>query len=243
MKILPEIEIIDLALYIKKEKTLVVSDLHIGYEEALNKKGILIPRFQFNDILEKFEKIFKKVNVNRIVFTGDLKHEFGTISTQEWRDILQLFDFLKDKEIVIIKGNHDKTIKYLAEKRDLKIVDFYNINSICILHGDVILTNKEMKNAETIIIGHEHPVVSFREKSNEKFKCFMSGRWNGKNLIVMSSMNPIVMGSDITRESFLSPFLHNIDNFDIYIIEDRVYNFGKLEKMKKLQSLLHNRYI
>ncbi|MEW6063040.1 MAG: metallophosphoesterase [Nanoarchaeota archaeon] len=235
MKILPNIEIVDLALYIEKEQILVMSDLHIGYEEALNKQGIFIPRFHFKDILEKIKNIIKKVDVKRVVFTGDLKHEFGTISGQEWKDILSLFDFLKDKEIIIIKGNHDKTIKYLAEKRkEVKIRDCYKINDVCILHGDAILKNNDIKSAKTIIIGHEHPVVSFRKRSNEKFKCFMLGEWYGKKIIVMPSMNPVVMGSDITKEKLLSPFLNNIDDFDIYVVEDKVYHFGKLKKLKLL---------
>ena len=79
MKINDNIEIIDLALYLKKEKTLVVSDLHIGIEESLNKRGVLIPRSQFNDLLIKLKLILNKVEVKRVVFNGDLKHEFGEI--------------------------------------------------------------------------------------------------------------------------------------------------------------------
>ena len=53
MKLNDNIEIIDLGLYLVKEKTLILSDLHIGIEESLNKQGILIPRFQFNDLMNK----------------------------------------------------------------------------------------------------------------------------------------------------------------------------------------------
>ena len=48
MEIAKGIEIIDLGLYIKKHKLLVFADFHIGYEESLNKQGVLIPRFQFS---------------------------------------------------------------------------------------------------------------------------------------------------------------------------------------------------
>ena len=51
MKIHKDIEIIDLCLFLTKSKTLIIPDVHIGYEEALNKQGILIPRTQFNDIM------------------------------------------------------------------------------------------------------------------------------------------------------------------------------------------------
>ena len=83
MKILPNIEIVGLALYF--DATLVIADVHIGYEEALNKQGILVPRLQFEEMVKRMERIFyvlKNKRIERIVVNGDLKHEFGTISEQ-----------------------------------------------------------------------------------------------------------------------------------------------------------------
>ena len=57
MKIHDNIEIVDLGLYLIKEKTLILSDLHIGIEESLNRQGILIPRSQFQDLLAKLKLI------------------------------------------------------------------------------------------------------------------------------------------------------------------------------------------
>jgi len=74
------IKIIDLCLLI--DKTLIISDIHIGYEEELNKKGILIPRLSFIEIGKRLEKIMKEVKgkIDTIIINGDIKHEFGTIS-------------------------------------------------------------------------------------------------------------------------------------------------------------------
>ena len=80
MQVTPNIKIIDLALYLEKFKTLVIADSHIGYEEALNKQGILVPRFQFKELIQRLEKILKKTKPKTIVVNGDIKHEFGTIS-------------------------------------------------------------------------------------------------------------------------------------------------------------------
>lgn len=38
-------EIVDSALLIKD--CLVISDIHLGYEYALNREGFMIPRFQY----------------------------------------------------------------------------------------------------------------------------------------------------------------------------------------------------
>ena len=64
MEIQRGIEIIDLALYLKKEKILIISDLHLGYEEALNKQGYLIPRFQFEEIIKKLKSILKNAKIS-----------------------------------------------------------------------------------------------------------------------------------------------------------------------------------
>ena len=51
----------------------------------------------------------------------------------------------------------------------------------------------------------------------------------------MPSLNPISTGSDILREKLLSPFLqHNLDNFEVFIVETKTYYFGKVKDIKKL---------
>ena len=105
MNILNNIELIDLAIY--ANKTLIFTDFHIGYEEALNKQGLMVPRLQFNEIMKRIANIFSKLKnkkIDRIIVNGDLKHEFGTISEQEWRHTLKLLDYLGRycREIVLV---------------------------------------------------------------------------------------------------------------------------------------------
>jgi len=239
MEITNNIEIIDLALYLKKEKTLIISDLHIGLEESLNKQGVLIPRSQFNDFLNKLKLIFNKVEVSRIIFNGDLKHEFGSISRQEWNNILKLFDFLQDKEIIIIKGNHDPILKPIADKRNLKLVEFFNLNDITILHGDKILDSLN----KTLIIGHEHPAILLKKGArSEKYSCFLKGKYKNHELIIMPSFNLLVHGTNVLKEKFLSPFLSKIEDFEVYIVEptedlnnlSKTLYFGKIKDIRKL---------
>jgi putative SbcD/Mre11-related phosphoesterase len=235
MKIHENIEIIDLALYLKKEKAIVISDLHIGIEESLNKKGILIPRFQFNDFLNKLKLIFKEVEVKRIVFNGDLKHEFGEISKQEWNNLLKLFEFLKNKEIIIIKGNHDPILKPIAEKYNLKLIESYNLDNITILHGDKRLINLN----KILIIGHEHPAIVLKKGiRTEKYSCFLKGKYNNHELIVMPSFNLLTYGTNVLKEKLLSPFIRNLDDFEVYISEpnekrlSKALYFGKIKDIK-----------
>jgi len=162
MEIYKDIEIIDLFLYLKRYNTLVIGDVHIGYEEALNKEGVLIPRFQFKDTLTRLEKAIKNKRFDSIILLGDVKHEFGTISETEWRNTLQFLDILLGytKNVILIKGNHDKILEPIANKRNLEVKDYVRMGEIILLHGHVIPEkNKDFKDSKIIIIGHEHPAI------------------------------------------------------------------------------------
>lgn len=236
MNILPNIKIIGLTLYLEKQKTLVIADTHLGYEEALNKEGILIPRLQFKEILKHLELVFKEIKPKLIILLGDVKHEFGLISKQEWRDTLNLLDYLLSKaKVVLIKGNHDTILGPLARKKGLEIKDYLVIDNYLFCHGHRTFDEKmkEWKDIKTIIIGHEHPAIGIRDEVRaEKYKCFLLGKFKNKSLIVMPSFNFVTEGTDVLQEKLLSPFIGSIDDFEAFVVEDKVYKFGKVSKLK-----------
>jgi len=232
MQISKDIQIVGTALWLEKPRILIINDLHLGYEEVLKLKGILIPRFQIKEIITQLENIIKQTNPKTIVINGDLKHEFGKVLNDEWKDTLLLLDFLLKKKIkiIIVQGNHDPIIKPIADKRNVKVVKELLINDILITHGDELVET----DAKKIIIGHEHPAITIREKSKfEKYKCFLEGKWKNKILITVPSFNPLLEGTDVLKEEVLSPFLENIDNFNVYIVgKGETFNFGKLKDIK-----------
>lgn len=235
MEILKNIEARDAALFLKKEKTLIVSDLHLGYEESLNREGVLVPRFQVNDIIGNFIKIANRIKkINTIIVNGDFKHEFGGISKQEWLDSKKVLEKFAEycTKVIVVQGNHDTMLEPFRRRIPLQIYKSLQLNEYLIMHGEEI--PKEIpKGVKTIIIGHEHPAVSIRDEIRvEKFKCFLVGKWKGKNLVSMPAFNPIIEGTDILKEKLLSPFLRqDLSDFFVYIVADKVYRFGKLKDM------------
>ena len=205
-----ELQIIDLCLYLKRYNTLVISDVHIGYEEALNKQGILIPRLQFQQTMKRIESAIdlafnanKKTNFDLIIINGDLKHEFGRISETEWGQTLKFLDFLsaKTEKIILIKGNHDTILEPIAKKRNMEIADEYVLGNegsnkyfeYYFCHGDKIPKTEAFKKAKTVIIGHEHPAIALKEDLRvEKFKCFLFGIYNVNNSAKRFSLKDII---------------------------------------------------
>lgn len=236
MELYKGIEVVDLCLYLKTHKTFIIADLHLGYENALNNRGVLVPRMQFNDISKKLNEILKSIKVDTIVITGDLKHEFGVINDSEWKNILNIIDLFLEhcKKLIIIKGNHDVALPFITRKKGIELSEYYKVEDIFVCHGDEIIENEDFKKSKVIIIGHEHPAIGFRDKTKyENYKCFLKGRYLNKILIVIPSFNPLTVGTDVLRNRLLSPFLQqSLTNFQAYVVEkDKIYDFGKLKNM------------
>ncbi len=83
-------------------------------------------------------------------------------------------------------------------------------------------------------MGHEHPAISIKDgPRTEIFKCFLAGKWKKYNLIAQPSFNLVTEGTDILKEKILSPLLkQNLRNFDVFVVADKVYNFGKLRNLR-----------
>ena len=239
MEILQGIEIKGKALWHTKKKILIFGDVHIGYEEAMKNDGVYAPRITFSELRKEIEEILL-LKPKLIIVNGDIKHEFGRISNQEWKDAIDFLDLLLSTgKVILIKGNHDNFLEPIAVKRGVEVRDFYCFEDVCITHGHKVLLDEKIYNKKTkaIIIGHEHPAVSITDGvKTETYKCFLKGKWKAKTLVVMPSFFSVFEGSDVTREKLLSPYLdeRTIGNFEVYIVgeKDKVYRFGKLRSIK-----------
>ena len=236
MEIHTGIQIRDLVLFIPLEKTVIFSDFHMGYEEAILKGGVLLPRHQLPDTLTRVKKILEGITVETIIVTGDLKHEFGTISGSEWKQSFALLDLFAQyaSKVLLIKGNHDSVLGPIARKKNVEIVPYVLLNDIFICHGDVIPNNLDFEKAKTLIIGHEHPAITLHDTTKkEHYKCFLKGAYKKKTLLVLPSFNLVTTGTNILKEHLLSPFLQqDLKHFTVYIVEkDRIYNFGKIKDL------------
>lgn len=224
-----DIQIVDLGLYLPNHKALIFGDLHIGFEEALNKQGVLVPKIMFKETVTRLQKILKAAKPELVIINGDIKHEFSRISRQEWDDVNKILDIISThaKEIIIVKGNHDNILEPILKKRGIKLVPDYNLKDFFITHGNKV--RKEPKNTKIIVIGDVHPALGIKEGARmEKFKCFLFGRYKGKDLIIMPSINPASAGSDVERDKIASPYFNDAVDLEAYVVADKVYYFGKI---------------
>ncbi len=235
------IEIIDLAIWLPDEKLLAISDLQLGNEGMLNAQGIFVPRVNFNAIKERLEtKIFpalKSGGIETILINGDLKHEFRTISAQERREVSDIIDLLESRcrKVILVKGNHDSILEPIANEKKVGLLESYSTphRNILFVHGDKEPAAQQLKKANIIVIGHQHPSVTISDGvKRERYKCFLLGKYKGKPLIVMPSMNAVTTGSDILASDVMSPLIKNIEGFEVFAVEGKVFYMGKAGNLK-----------
>lgn len=223
------------SLFLEKPRILIISDLHIGQEEAMRDSGFLFPQNQFKELYSDIKKIVSRTNPSKIIINGDLKHEFRRVSREEWKQISDLLRFLrKNAEVILIKGNHDKILEPIAKESDIIFSDYFLHKDIYVCHGDKLPTDKDFNKAKLVVIGHEHPAVTLRDGvRTEKYKCFLKGKYEKKTLIVLPAFNPLTEGTDVLKEKLISPFLDSkkIGSFEVFIFEDKAYYFGKAKNL------------
>jgi len=207
-------------LYLEKLKTLILADIHLGYEEAIAQEGIFLPRAQLSHIKLEFNYVLRKLDVESIIVVGDLKHRFDKLSRQEREEIEALVSFLREKNIkniLLIKGNHDNYVSLVARKLGVEIRDNLLINDILLVHGHTDPFETEFRDnlssINLVIYGHEHPSIVLRDSLGRvgKLPIFLETplRMWGKSIkaFILPASGYYQLGSSITLDPrrYLSP--------------------------------------
>lgn len=232
-----------------KRKTDDVGNFNINYKSWFTDKGNLnniINKKLINKNITEFNDIrgFSGANdkkINEIIILGDLKHEFAGNLGQEWKEVLDLLSYLKEKcrKITLIKGNHDNyLINVIKNEENVKLVDYYVKGCYCFVHGNKFFPEILDKKIKTIFLGHMHPAISIRKHAKEeKYKCFLAGKWKGKEVVILPSFFPLVEGSDVSMEdtNLASEFNFKISGFEVYVPAGiEVLEFGELKDVGRL---------
>ncbi len=210
----------DYCVWYEKKNTIIAADFHIGYESALKEDGISLPTFQKEKILDRLADIKNRYHPDSFIVLGDFKHNFGRSENQEFREVLEIMDYIiEDSSLVMIKGNHDN---YLENYANMKGVPFYEEKMTL---GDINLTHGHSKLHfdGPLIIGHEHPVIQIKDEVGSKMRlpCFLYNP--EQEILILPAFDPISEGRDVIRSrSFLSEGLDRFDpaEFQVYAITE-----------------------
>ena len=148
----------------QKTRTMIIADLHIGWEMALAEKGIHVPT-QTPKLLKKLMALITDYQPQKLLVLGDVKHTVATAQMSEWHDIPDFFNELKKQvqEIFVIRGNHDGNLEpLLPEAVKIQPATGITVGEIGFFHGHQ-WPSPTLLGCKTLVMGHLHPIVAFRD--------------------------------------------------------------------------------
>ncbi|MBE8728318.1 ligase-associated DNA damage response endonuclease PdeM [Flavobacterium hungaricum] len=152
------------ALFWEKEKTLIISDVHLGKVSHFRKHGIAIPQ---NAVAENFKRLTDVIELfcpHKVIFLGDLFH---SSKNAEWQ-LFQDWVTVCTGKLILVAGNHDIIDEKHYHKIGIEVVQLLEIGSFFFTHHPT-----EKENFFNFS-GHIHPGITLRGLGLQtlKLRCF-----------------------------------------------------------------------
>ena len=105
------------------ERIAVIADVHLGYEWARGAAGDCVPAHSLAETLKKLERLLERSLIDRLVVAGDLV-ESRRPCARTAADFARLARWLgeRDVRLVLIEGNHDRSLAWMAREKGLDAV-------------------------------------------------------------------------------------------------------------------------
>lgn len=145
-----------------EEKTLIISDLHLGKIAHFRKEGVAVPTSGITNNFERLDQLILHNNVWRIIFTGDLFH---SDHNYEWEIFCEWREKYHSVDMHIVKGNHDKLADYCYDNLQVHEKEFYAAPFTFVHHP-----KEQFRSGEFVMAGHIHPVVKLYDRIGHSFR-------------------------------------------------------------------------
>ncbi|MDG1398211.1 MAG: ligase-associated DNA damage response endonuclease PdeM [Polaribacter sp.] len=151
------------AIFWESQKSVILSDLHIGKSAHFQKSGIPVPSLVLQNDLDRLEQLIHHFSAEKLIIVGDLFHAEYNKDLDTFKSWLTNFNDLK---LLLIKGNHDKLKHSIYNDFNIEVHQpSLTIKSLQFVH--------DIKNSKTehfTISGHTHPGVVLKGKGRQRIK-------------------------------------------------------------------------
>ncbi|UCE90840.1 MAG: metallophosphoesterase [Methanobacteriota archaeon] len=218
--------------------TMVVADLHLGCEAALEYKGLSIPRVQTRKISAYLEEAVSSYSPEELVVAGDLKHNFSRNLVQVWKDVAEFVKTVVGRvSLSVVRGNHDNYLGAILAEHGLRMTDELRRGRFVIGHG-----HRAMCRRERVLMGHIHPSITLREATGARLKsgCFLYRR--DREVLVLPALSLVSPGVDVigsTCADRMSPMLSDsgLADFEPLVVsKEGVLRFPKVRALRESVS-------
>lgn len=150
------------ALFWAKEKTLILSDLHLGKAAHFRKNGIALPTQVSLQDLQRLKDLVLHFKAEKVIIVGDLIHSGANKEVALFKQFILT---LPGTRFILIKGNHDR---FSDEKwHEIGIETSHEILQMGVLF---FVHQSGLSLKGPTISGHIHPGVRVRTATQKQLR-------------------------------------------------------------------------
>jgi DNA ligase-associated metallophosphoesterase len=160
------------ALYWRREKTLVVADIHFGKAAAFRALGVPVPRGTTSENLAGLDALIAAYDVESIVFLGDFLHAKTAHAAATQAAMLGWRARHAHLRVTLVRGNHDAHAGDPAALLDIEMVDEPYLRApFAFCHHPEVASE-----VGYVLAGHVHPVYRLStNRDSLRLPCFLLG--------------------------------------------------------------------
>ncbi len=159
------------AMYWPKYSVLFLADAHFGKAGTFRSQQIAIPSGITETDLSKIDFLVEQLALKKLIFLGDFIHAQSGMTKRITDQLLQWRQNHPNLSISLIKGNHDRSIRSIAQKLEIELLDEpYLMAPFVLCHHPFT----EQSDLGFVLCGHLHPAVKLFGNARQKVRlpCF-----------------------------------------------------------------------
>ncbi|PSL50218.1 putative phosphoesterase [Chitinophaga niastensis] len=162
------------AIFWEEEKTLILSDLHLGKAAHFRKAGIAVPAGIVQEDLFRLQQLITQFLPVRMIIVGDMFHSRENNEVQYFRLWRQQFPHII---IDLVMGNHDIMADEVYAQLQINVHPTLTIRHIHFIHEPC----EESNGYQYTFSGHLHPafVMAGAARQRLRLPCFYFGQHCG----------------------------------------------------------------
>jgi putative SbcD/Mre11-related phosphoesterase len=202
------------ATYLPEADALVLSDLHVGRDEA---SDVALPLGEQADLVDRLEDLLDEFSPAEVVFAGDVLHVHGNVPTGVEDTVSALEAAVRDAgaALHVVEGNHDTMLDAVGLAAE-ETVGLEDGTVVCHGHEDPPV------DAPRYVVGHQHPAVEIEGK---RHPCFLYGpnQHAGSDVLVTPAFTRLAAGTPVGSlgaGAAVSPLLADPDSYRPVVVSE-----------------------
>lgn len=185
------------AAWLPAAATMVIADVHVGYELAARRRGGWLPEIERGWALGcRIAELARTLEAARVVIAGDVRHSTHDADAIERAELADLATAVRASVVLeVVRGNHD---------RGGVLADDAGSASVRLGEVEVVHHPPPTTPARWTICGHLHPRVTLRDETgaSARYPCALVG----ERTIVLPAFSDWAGGTEARRlRSSLGP--------------------------------------